>query len=73
MRYYPYLIPKRIREMKEERGLSYQDMADQTGLARVTFFKILQSNSKGNVRNPTISTMIALAKLFDCSIEDFLT
>lgn len=56
-------ILKRISDRRKELGMSYQDLADATGLAKTT----LQRYETGHITNIPINRIDALAKGLQCS------
>ena len=57
-------IPQRLRELREERGLS------QTQLAKaLNYTQAAIAHWEGGTRTPNIDCLIAIAKFFDCSLD----
>lgn len=61
------MFSDRLKELREAAGLSQQDLADQAGLNRFGIAKLEQG-----VREPSWSTVVALAKALGVSLDDFL-
>lgn len=60
------IFAKRLKELREEKGLSQNQLAKQTGLSQVSV-SLWESKKK----NPSIDAVIVLAKFFDVS-SDYL-
>lgn len=58
-------IAARLRALREERGLSLQDVASRAGLAKSHVWEIEQ----GRARNPTIATTVSIARAFGVSLD----
>ena len=58
----------KIKEMRTKRGMSQQDLADKLGVGRstVTLWEL-------GVNKPRADMLIALAKVFNCQVDDFLS
>ena len=60
------ILPIRLKQLRQERGLTQQHLADDLGLNSVTYLRY----EKGQ-REPSIDLLIVFAEYFDVSI-DFL-
>lgn len=60
------ILPVRLKQLRQERGLTQQQLADALGLNSVTYLRY----EKGQ-REPSIDLLIVFAEYFDVSI-DFL-
>ena len=60
------ILPIRLKQLRQERGLTQQQLADDLGLNSVTYLRY----EKGQ-REPSIDLLIVFAEYFDVSI-DFL-
>lgn len=58
------VFPSRLAEMRNKNGYSQQDLANKLGTARVT----VAAYETGN-RSPTLTNLIALSWIFQCSID----
>lgn len=56
--------PERITSLRESRGLSQQDLADQIGMSKQQIWRYENAISK-----PTIDTAQKIAQALDCSLE----
>lgn len=61
------LFAKRLRKLKERKGVSYQTLADLCGLSRETVRKYVRGE-----RRPSVQNLNALADYFDVSIDYLL-
>ena len=64
----PRLSKERLNELKRSRNYTSKKIADETGIPKSTIEKIFGGFNK----NPTIDSMQKIAKVLDCSIDDFL-
>ena len=60
-------LSKNLRELREKRGLTQKDLADRLSLSDKTISKWETERSI-----PDIFTLLKLAEIFDCTLEDFL-
>lgn len=60
IRYDARMIAPKLKQLKHEKGLSESELARRAGVSPPTITKILG----GTNINPTIGTMIAIAKVF---------
>ena len=60
-------LSKNLRELREKRGLTQKDLADRLSLSGMTVSKWENERSI-----PDIFTLLKLAEIFDCTLEDFL-
>ncbi len=68
------IISVRIKELLAERGMSWQELAEKANIPEETLRNIYY----GKVKDPKASTMLAVSKIFSCSInwlmgEQFMT
>lgn len=61
-------MKKRLKELLDERGISYQKLSNETGVSTNTIFKII----KGKSESISTDTLIKLCKFFDVSTDYFL-
>lgn len=61
----------KLKEMREKKGLSQQDVADATGLS----VRSIQHYEQGTLSldSTRIDKIFALALVLDCDVEDILT
>lgn len=57
-------LGERLKEEREKRGLTQQDVADEIGVTKQAIF----SYEKG-VRSPTVTTLCALAQFFEVTTD----
>ena len=57
----------KIKELREEKGLTQTELAEKTGINRVTICKL-----ETDVRYPTLDHLQRLSKFFDCSFDYIL-
>lgn len=58
-------IAARMRELRDARGLSLQDVADRAGIAKSHVWQIEQGKSA----NPTIATTVGIARALGVSLD----
>lgn len=58
-------IASRMREIREARGLSLQDVAERAGIAKSHVWQIEQGRSA----NPTIATTVGIARALGVSLD----
>jgi len=56
-----------VRSLRESHGLSLAQLAERSGAAKATLFKIEQQRT-----NPTLETLMALARTFSVTVGDLL-
>jgi transcriptional regulator with XRE-family HTH domain len=56
-----------VNKLKQERGMTSEDLAQLSGVPLGTLNKILN----GQTRNPSLETVFALAHALGCSVDDF--
>ncbi|GJM58938.1 helix-turn-helix transcriptional regulator [uncultured Dubosiella sp.] len=61
-------MKERLKELLEERGISYQKLSNETGVSTNTIFKII----KGKSESISTDTLIKLCKFFNVSTDYFL-
>ncbi len=62
------MFAKRIRELRNKKGLSQEKLAR---LADVSFTTIVKIES-GDSKHPTIQTMVGIAKALDISLDELV-
>lgn len=62
------LSKDRLNEIKQSKNYTIKDISEKTGIPQSTISKIFGGFNK----NPTIDNLQKIAKVFDCSIDDFL-
>lgn len=58
-------IARRMRDLREARGLSLQAVADRAGVAKAHIWNM----ERGEARNPTISTAVGIATALGVSLD----
>ncbi len=67
------LLSQRLRLLREKSGLSQEAVANRAGLSTYTYQKFEKGESKpGTPMNPRISTLYALAHVFQVDVCDLL-
>jgi len=61
------MLAKRIRELRNKRGISQEKLARLADVSYNTIVKIESGESK----NPTFQTMTGIAKALNVSLDDF--
>jgi len=61
------MLAKRIRELRNKRGISQEKLARLADVSYNTIVKIEAGESK----NPTFQTMVGIAKALGVSLDDF--
>lgn len=61
-------VSSRMAERRKQLGLSYQVLAERTGLTKST----LQRYEKGNIRNAPISRLEDLCRGLEMSVEELM-
>lgn len=56
----------RIKEVREQKGITQQELAEKSGIARATIWKL----ETGSSEVTTTKTLVALAKALGVSVED---
>ena len=56
-----------LRLILEERGISFRQISDGTGVARVTLYSIANGQRSGN-----ITTLLAIADYLDVSLDELV-
>ena len=70
---YSQRLGYRLRDLRRERGLSQEDVANGAGIAIYTYQKYEKGESKpGTPMNPTYHTLLALAWVFDLPVAELL-
>lgn len=62
------VLSNRIKELMEEKGLSYNELAEKSGLPVRRVYRM----ANGLVSNPGIFIMIQLCKGLDLSLDEFV-
>ncbi|MEG0050158.1 MAG: helix-turn-helix transcriptional regulator [Clostridia bacterium] len=66
-------LANQLRNLREECGLSQEKVAQRAAISTYTYQKFEKGESKpGTPMNPRLHTLLALAKVFDISINDLL-
>lgn len=60
------ILSKNLRELREKRGLTQKDLADKLALSDKTISKWEKERSI-----PDVFTLLKLAEILDCSLDDF--
>ena len=60
-------LGKRIKKLREQKGITQLELADQTGLARSYIGQI-----ESGLKNASLETIVAIANSLGVSIEEFL-
>ena len=60
------VLSKNLRELRERRGLTQKDLADKLSLSDKTISKWENERSI-----PDVFTLLKLAELLDCALDDF--
>ncbi|MEU4233250.1 XRE family transcriptional regulator [Nonomuraea sp. NPDC026600] len=61
-------LAENIRALRAMHGLSLSQLAERSGIAKATLFKIERGQT-----NPTLDTLTAIAETFDVTVIDLLT
>ena len=70
---YASQIATNLRRLRQEAGLSQEDVAYRSGLTRYTYQKYEKGESKpGTPANPTIRTLLAMSQALGVSLMDIL-
>ncbi|MCP3888673.1 MAG: cupin domain-containing protein [Desulfobulbaceae bacterium] len=59
-------IGERIRSLRKAKGLSLEQLSEQSGIAEETLYGI-----EGNLISPPLGNIVSLAKLFEISVGEF--
>lgn len=57
-----------VRHLRETHGLSLSEMGERSGIAKATLFKVERGQT-----NPTLETLLAIARTFDVHVADLMT
>lgn len=57
-----------VRRLRETHGLSLSELGERSGVAKATLFKVERGQT-----NPTLDTMLAIARTFDVSVPDLIS
>lgn len=57
----------RLREIRESKGITQEELANKSGITRTTIWKL----ETGDDEVSTTKTLLSLAKALECSISDF--
>ena len=67
-------LANRLRSLRDERGLSQESVAHETGISTYTYQKFEKGESKpGTPMNPRLYTLLALADVFEMDVRELLT
>lgn len=70
---YSVRLGYRLRDLRRERGLSQESVAQRAHIALYTYQKFEKGESKpGTPMNPTLHTLLSLAWVFDLDVTDLL-
>ena len=70
---YSQRLGYRLRDLRRERGMSQEDVANGAGIAIYTYQKYEKGESKpGTPMNPTYHTLLSLAWVFGLSVTELL-
>lgn len=58
-------MKNKVRELREGRGLTQKELADALGVTQ----QAVQQYEHGTIK-PTVTTAIAMAEFFGCSVQD---
>lgn len=58
-------MQNRLRELREQHGLSQKELATQIGVTRQTINAV-----EGDRYDPSVELVFKLAQFFECSVED---
>lgn len=61
-------IGKQVQKIRKEKGLTQDELARKADMPYTTLAKI----ESGMVKNPTIMTLIKLAKVLGVKVDDFI-
>jgi transcriptional regulator with XRE-family HTH domain len=56
-----------VRRLRETHGLSLSELGERSGVAKATLFKVERGQT-----NPTLETMLAIARTFDVTVPDLI-
>lgn len=56
-----------VRRLRETHGLSLSELGERSGVAKATLFKVERGQT-----NPTLDTMLSIAKTFDVTVADLI-
>ena len=59
----------RLREIRESKGITQEELANKSGITRTTIWKL----ETGDDEVSTTKTLLSLAKALECSISDFFS
>jgi len=63
-----YPLSRNLKKLREQKGLSQDQLAKLADIANNTIIKIEQ----GENQNPTLDTLKKIAKAFDVSVDDLI-
>lgn len=70
---YSVRLGYRLRDLRRERGLSQESVAQRAHIALYTYQKFEKGESKpGTPMNPTLNTLLSLAWVFDLDVTELL-
>lgn len=70
---YSVRLGYRLRDLRRERGLSQESVAQLAHIALYTYQKFEKGESKpGTPMNPTLNTLLSLAWVFDLDVTELL-
>ena len=62
------MLPKRLKELRKEKGWSQQKLAEKTGLS----FNAITKIEQGLAKHPTLKTLLRLADVFNVSLDELV-
>lgn len=66
-------LGQRLRDLREERGMTQEQVAAKAGIATFTYQKFEKGESRpGSPMNPELYTLNALCKVFEIALSDLL-
>lgn len=63
---------RRLRRLRDQRGLSQERVASDAGLSTVQYQRLESGGFAGPTPNPTSKTLIAIAQILDVTIDELL-
>lgn len=71
--YYVLRLSDRLRNLRQEKKLSQEEVAYRSGISAYTYQKFEKGESKpGTPMNPRLDTLLSLARTFDVDVRDLL-
>lgn len=60
-------LAERVRELREQHGLSLSQLSARSGVAKATLFKVESGRT-----NPTLETLVSIAETFDVAVQSLI-